>query len=83
MTEAIVLARLHKKSEGRRWTFIVPKIHAWRDQKGEPNTYEIEESSLASHIKEIQDHLEEILLERVKTVEHELEILRDRAEAAE
>ncbi|GJZ87833.1 hypothetical protein Tco_0659615 [Tanacetum coccineum] len=34
-------------------------------------------------IKEMQDHLEEIPLERVETVEQELETLHDRAEAAE
>ncbi|GKB48431.1 hypothetical protein Tco_0899184 [Tanacetum coccineum] len=83
-TEAINPARLLKKSEAHRWTFIIPRISTWRDQEGAHSTYKIGESSSAAHdhIEEIHNHLREIPLDRVETVEHELETLCDRVEAA-
>nr|GFA26447.1 hypothetical protein [Tanacetum cinerariifolium] len=50
MIEAIILARLCKKLEACRWTFVVPRIRAWRDHDGLPNTFKLGESSSVTHV---------------------------------
>ncbi|GJX67729.1 hypothetical protein Tco_0303456 [Tanacetum coccineum] len=108
IAEAIISARLHRKSEACRWTWLQHRIHTWRDQDGAPSTFELGESFAASYILpvmgepiqhtipllmvrlvchedqiyEIQEHLEELPLERVESMEHELEVLCARAEIA-
>nr|GEW18451.1 hypothetical protein [Tanacetum cinerariifolium] len=83
MTEAIFHSRLHLKLDARSWTFIVPRFHAWREHEGSPSTFKLGESSSATQILPVIDHLEDITLERVKVVEQELEILRNKVEAIE
>ncbi|GJV23167.1 putative ribonuclease H-like domain-containing protein [Tanacetum coccineum] len=103
-TQTTAPTRLCKKSEARRWTFLISKFHIWRDKEVAPSTYEIEESSTAnvllvtgesvhhtvslvvarliSHtrlIEEIHEHLRVVSLERIETLEQEVETMRDRA----
>ncbi|GKD81418.1 hypothetical protein Tco_1348257 [Tanacetum coccineum] len=103
-TQTTAPTRLCKKSEARRWTFLISKFHIWRDQEVAPSTYKIEESSTAnvllvtgesvhhtvslvvarliSHtrlIEEIHEHLRVVSLERIETLEQEVETMRDRA----
>nr|GEV15155.1 hypothetical protein [Tanacetum cinerariifolium] len=39
-----------RKLEARRWTFVIPRIRAWRDQEGLPSLFELGESSSATHV---------------------------------
>nr|GEW76327.1 hypothetical protein [Tanacetum cinerariifolium] len=71
--EAIIPSRLHKKSQALT---------------GEPIHHSIPllAARLVRHenqIEEIQGHLKEILVESIKSVEHEIETVRERVEAAE
>ncbi|GKB13965.1 hypothetical protein Tco_0847888 [Tanacetum coccineum] len=48
--EAIIPARLCKKSAARHWMWVQPTLRTWRDEEGSPSTFKIKENSTAAHI---------------------------------
>ncbi|GKC33692.1 hypothetical protein Tco_1046076 [Tanacetum coccineum] len=70
--ETTASTRLCKRSHARRWTFFIPIFCTWRDQEGAPNTYEIRDISTSCFASNW-----------FKALELEVEILHDRAEAAQ
>ncbi|GJR84221.1 hypothetical protein Tco_0155006 [Tanacetum coccineum] len=78
-TETTTPTQLYKNTQARMWTFIIPTFRTWRDQEGAPSTYEVGESSTAHVLpvtgKPVHDT-------RIKTLEHDVETLHDRAEIA-
>ncbi|GJU61769.1 hypothetical protein Tco_1243604 [Tanacetum coccineum] len=84
-TKAIIPARLCKKSQARRESSLAAHVLLVTGESIHHNV-----SLLAARvihyedqIEEIQDHLEEILLERVESVEQEIKTIHERVEVAE
>ncbi|GJV48002.1 hypothetical protein Tco_1438214 [Tanacetum coccineum] len=72
IAEAIISARLHRKSEVCRisWTWLQHRIYTWRDQDGAPNTFELGEELLQASLTYYRLWIKKHLLE-----EHPLEIV--------
>ncbi|GJT95428.1 hypothetical protein Tco_1090946 [Tanacetum coccineum] len=72
-TEAIILARLHRKLAARRWTWVQPRIRTWRDKDGSPNIFEIREiSSIAPILPVTSEPIQHIIpLLMARLVHHE------------
>nr|GFC96271.1 hypothetical protein [Tanacetum cinerariifolium] len=57
VTAEAILARLRKRIEAHRWTFVLDSIRTLRYQEGLPSTFELGKSSLASHVPLVTSEL--------------------------